>query len=58
MILFIGAVVSNGCMAPHISVSECEAMCARQGREVRLYKIGSVVPIFKPRPPVVCECGE
>jgi hypothetical protein len=57
VILLLVLVMPLGCMAPHVSMSECEMMCARQGQKVQVYHVGSVVPIFKPRPPVICECG-
>lgn len=47
-----------GCTVPPpmMGSADCEALCSRQGRTVKRYLVGSAVPIFKPQPPVTCEC--
>jgi hypothetical protein len=55
--LFILLAVVTGCtLTPAISMEQCRSMCATQGRGIKKYQVGSVVPIFKPAPAVVCEC--
>jgi hypothetical protein len=51
------SLVLASCMAASMSVSDCVKLCEGQGSKVKAYRVGSVVPIFKPRPPVICECG-
>ena len=47
----------DGCtLPPPMSPADCEALCSQQGRTVSKYQVGSAVPIFKPRAPVICEC--
>lgn len=46
----------GGCAAAQPSLEECEALCNRQGQKVAEYRVGAQVPIFKPRPSVICTC--
>jgi hypothetical protein len=45
-----------GCAAAKPSLDECQAMCSSQGQKVAEYRVGAQVPIFKPRPTVICSC--
>jgi hypothetical protein len=49
-------VVALGCQNPSMSGAECQEMCRADGKKVKQYRVGGVVPIFHPRPAVVCEC--
>ncbi len=55
LLMLIGFTVSCT-LPPNISISECESMCSKQGRSVKIYQVGSAIPIFKPTPPTICEC--
>jgi hypothetical protein len=56
--LFMLLALIIGCtLTPAISLEQCRSICLTQGRSIKKYQVGSVVPIFKPAPPVVCECG-
>jgi hypothetical protein len=46
-----------GCLGPSPTMEECEALCARQGKKVTDYRIGTAIIIVKPRPSVICGCG-
>jgi hypothetical protein len=49
--------VAYGCMGPPImSAAECQSFCRADGKTVKQYRVGGVVPIFHPRPTVICEC--
>ena len=45
-----------GCAAADMTAAQCLEFCASQGKTVRSYRVGSAVPIFRPKPPVSCEC--
>lgn len=45
------------CAEAQPSLRDCEAMCKRQGQSVGEYVVGTQVPIFKPRPSVICRCS-
>lgn len=49
--------LAAGCSAPDMSPTQCSEFCAKQGKVVASYRVGSSVPIFKPKPPVTCECA-
>jgi len=44
-------------LPPDMTAERCATFCNAQGRTVASYRVGSAVPIFKPRPPVTCDCG-
>lgn len=50
------ALLAVGCADAQPSLVECEALCNRQGQKVAEYRVGAQVPIFKPRPTVICSC--
>ena len=54
---FLFGVWLSGCtLPPQVSPKDCHSLCSDQGKGVKLYRVGSAVPIVKRRPPVICEC--
>lgn len=47
-----------GCAAADMTAAKCLEFCASQGTTVRSYRVGTAVPIFKPKPSVSCECDD
>ena len=39
-----------------MSAEDCTAFCVANGKTVKSYRVGGVVPIFHPRPRFSCEC--
>ena len=46
-----------GCVnTPVLTAQKCQELCARDGKTVKMYRVGAAIPIVKPDPNVHCEC--
>lgn len=55
--IFLFLSISACSTTPGVSIEDCKNMCTKQGKGLKRYQIGTVIPIFKPVPTVNCECG-